>query len=194
MRGPSSRNPIGIVRFRGSRPPETGTLYAMELHGDEQLIWRGHPAARAQVTWYLQWGFLALLPLIITSILRWRDMGTGMDYWKWVVLSLVLLGLVVVIDIARRASIDYVVTTHRLRIRRGILSRREKSASVEKVQNINTNQSLIDRILGVGAVDFDTAGADINQADFVFSGIANPHELVRRLEERQIGAGPGRGL
>lgn len=166
----------------------------MELHGDEQLIWRGHPAARAQVTWYLQWGFLALLPLIITSILRWRDVGTGMAYWKWVVVSLVLLGLVVAIDILRRASVDYVVTTHRIRIRRGILSRREKSAAVEKVQNINTSQSLIDRVLGVGAVDFDTAGADASQADFVFSGIADPQQLVRRLEERQIGAGSGRPL
>lgn len=165
----------------------------MELHENENLIWRGHPAARAFVSWYLKWGFILLIPLIIVTILRWRDTGTGMAYWKWVVLTLVALALLAGFDFLRRAAIDYVVTSHRIRIRRGLLSRHEKSAAVEKVQNINTSQSLMDRVLGVGAVDFDTAGADVNQADFVFRGIASPHELVRRLEERQIGTGGGPG-
>lgn len=159
----------------------------MELHDNEELIWRGHPSARSSWSRYLRWGFLALLPLIITSILRWLDVGIGFAYWKWVVLSLVLLALVVLFDFLRRISIDYMVTSHRIRIRRGVLSRREKSAVIQKVQNINTSQSLLDRALKVGSVDFDTAGADANQADFVFWGIADPHELVRRLEERQIG-------
>ncbi len=163
----------------------------MELHDNEELIWRGHPSAKASWSLYLRWGFLALLPLIVTSILKARGTGIGLPYWQWVVISIVLLALVVVVDVLRRAAVDYAVTTHRIRIRRGVLSRSEKSAVIEKVQNINTSQSLLDRVLGVGAVDFDTAGADANQADFVFRGIAQPHELVRRLEARQIGVRSG---
>jgi len=163
----------------------------MELQANERLIWRGRPAARANLLWYVQWGFLALLPAIITGIMRSQDRGTGMSYWKWVVLSLVLLALVVVFDFLRRAAIDYMITTHRIRIRRGILSRREQSTVIEKVQNINTNQSLLDRVLRVGDVDFDTAGTDVSQADFVFEGIANPHALVHRLEQHRIGTGGG---
>lgn len=161
----------------------------MELHPNEQFIWRGHPSARAYVFWYVKWGFLALLPVIVAGILKSQGKGTGLAYWKWIVISLVLLAGVVVFDILRRAAIDYAVTTHRIVIRRGILSRREQSTVIDKVQNINTNQSFLDRILHVGAVDFDTAGSDASQADFSFGGIARPHVLVQRLEQHRIGTG-----
>jgi uncharacterized membrane protein YdbT with pleckstrin-like domain len=154
----------------------------MEMHENEQLIWRGHPSARSSIAWYLKWGFLAILPAVIAGIFKANDRGTGIAYWKRKVISIGLLALVVVIDILRRASIDYVVTNQRIRIRRGILSRREQSTLVERVQNINTSQSLIDRLLAVGAVDFDTAGTEAKEASFRFVGVASPHDLVRRFE------------
>ena len=43
---------------------------------------------------------------------------------------------------------------------------------VERVQNVNTDQSVLDRILRVGQVDFDTAGTD--DSDFTFRGVADP--------------------
>jgi uncharacterized membrane protein YdbT with pleckstrin-like domain len=154
----------------------------MELHESEQLIWRGHPSARSSVAWYLKWGFLAILPAVIAGIFKANDRGTGIAYWKWTVISIGLLALVIVIDVLRRAAIDYVVTNQRIRIRRGILSRREQSTLVERVQNINTTQSLIDRLLSVGAVDFDTAGTEAKEASFRFVGVSSPHDLVRRFE------------
>lgn len=159
----------------------------MELQQNEQLIWRGHPSARAYLLWYLQWGLLAFVPVILVSIMRSADKGIGMAYWKWWVLSLVLFALVVIFDVLRRAAIDYVVTDQRIRIRRGILSRREQSTVIEKVQNINTNQSLLDRMLRVGSIDFDTAGTEANEASFRFDGVARPHALVARLEAHRVG-------
>jgi uncharacterized membrane protein YdbT with pleckstrin-like domain len=154
----------------------------MEMHENEQLIWRGHPSARGSIGWYLKWGFLALLPVIIAGIFKANDQGTGIAYWKWVLLSIGLLVLVVVVDVLRRAAVDYVVTNQRIRIRRGILSRREQSTLIERVQNINTSQRLIERLLGVGTVDFDTAGTEAQEASFRFTGVASPHDLVRRFE------------
>jgi uncharacterized membrane protein YdbT with pleckstrin-like domain len=154
----------------------------MEMHESEQLIWRGHPSFRGSIGWYLKWGFLALLPVIVAGIFEANDQGTGMEYWKWVVLSVALLVLVVVIDVLRRAAVDYVVTNQRIRIRRGILSRREQSTLIERVQNVNTSQSLIERLLRVGTVDFDTAGTEAKEASFRFTGVANPHDLVHRFE------------
>lgn len=133
--------------------------------------------------WYfIKWGFVALVPVSIAGILRLNDRGTGFDYWKWVVISLVLLAVVIAIDVVRRALIDYVVTDHRIRIRTGVLSRREQSAAIERVQNINTSQSLLDRILKIGAIDFDTAGTEASEASLEFRGVARPHELVRKFE------------
>lgn len=154
----------------------------MELHDQEELIWRGHPSARSSIAFYIKWGFLALLPAIVTGILRLNDRGTGFAYWKWVAISLGLLFIVVVIDVVRRAGVDYVVTNQRIRIRRGLLSRREQSTLIERVQNINTSQRLLDRLLSIGAIDFDTAGTEATQASFRFNGVADPHGLVRRFE------------
>ncbi len=157
----------------------------MELHPDEQLIWRGHPAARASLLWYLQWGLIAALPAIFALLMRAADKSIGMALWKWIVLSAVLVGLLVVLDVLRRAAVDYVVTNQRIRIRRGVLSRREQSTIIDKVQNVNTNQSLLDRMLGIGDVDFDTAGSESADASFRFKGIAAPHALVQRLEQHR---------
>ena len=155
---------------------------AMELGDHERLIWRGHPSMRSSVSYFAKWGFLAIVPISIAGILKLNDRGTGIAYWKWVVITLVLLAIIVAIDALRRALIDYVVTDHRIRIRRGVLSRKEQSAAIERVQNINTSQSLLDRMLGIGEIDFDTAGTESTQASLEFSGVARPHELVRRFE------------
>jgi membrane protein YdbS with pleckstrin-like domain len=95
----------------------------MDLVEGEQLLWRGHPSWRAHIWWLLRWGLVALLPVIIAGALRAGDEGTGLPYWQWVVISLALLVLVVAIDAIRRAATTYTVTTNRLNIRRGILSR-----------------------------------------------------------------------
>lgn len=154
----------------------------MELHENEQLLWRGHPSARSSVVFYLKWGFLAILPVSIAGLMKLADRGTGFDYWVWVLISIGLLVLVAIVDVLRRAAVDYVVTTQRIRIRRGILSRREQSTLIERIQNVNTSQSLLERLLGIGAIDFDTAGTEAKEASFRFAGIANPHELVHRFE------------
>jgi uncharacterized membrane protein YdbT with pleckstrin-like domain len=166
----------------------------MEMHEGEQLIWRGHPAARSAIGFYLKWGLLALLPVAFAGVVKANGEGTGLPYWMWITLSLLLLGMVVAADILRRAGVDYVLTTHRIRIRRGILSRREQSTRIDRVQNINTNQRLLDRILGIGAVEFETAGTEAQGATFRFAGVADPHGLVAKLETylaqlRELAAG-----
>ena len=56
--------------------------------------------------------------------------------------------------------IDYAITNERLMIQRGILSRHKQETRLTRVQNVNTDQTVIQRMLGVGVVDFDTAGTD----------------------------------
>ncbi len=162
----------------------------MELHEGEQLIWRGHPAARSHLWWLTKWGAIALAPVSFAGIMRLNDRGVGMAYWKWVALSVLLLLVVIIIDVVRRALTDYIVTTQRIRIRRGVLNRQEQSTVIEKVQNINTNQSLGQRLLGIGEIDFDTAGTEASDASFRFTGVAKPGAIVRRLEAQRVGVAP----
>ena len=52
---------------------------------------------------------------------------------------------------------------------------------MNRVQNVNTVQSAIERILGVGTVDFDTAGT--GDADFKFVGVNNPEDVVAAVDK-----------
>jgi uncharacterized membrane protein YdbT with pleckstrin-like domain len=158
----------------------------MEMHDNEQLIWRGHPSARSSIAFLLKWGFFALLPVAIAGIFKANDRGTGLGYWWWVAISVALLVLVVIADILRRAAVDYVLTTQRIRIRRGIISRREQSTVIGRVQSLNTNQGVLDRLLGIGSIDFETAGTEAQSASFSFRGVGDPHGLAAKFENYLI--------
>lgn len=162
----------------------------MELLPGEEVIWRGHPSWRSHIGWYIRWVTAALVPAAIAGVLRAYDQETGLPYWQWILVSLVLVAAVVLVDLIRRLATTYTVTTRRLHIRHGILRRIDRSTHIDRVQNLNTRQSLLERVLAVGTVDFDTAGTEAAEASFTFEGVARPHHLIRRVEELRAGAGP----
>jgi uncharacterized membrane protein YdbT with pleckstrin-like domain len=95
------------------------------------------------------------------------------------VLSIIGLVLTLTIGWIRRVTTVYRITNRRIQIKRGIVSRNERSANVDRVQNVNVRQSVGQRILGIGDVDWDTAGTDAPESDFTFRGIDDPSALVR---------------
>ena len=167
----------------------------MELVDGERILWQGRPSWRAQISYFIVWIPLALLPVIVAGILAANDQDTGLPYWQWLLISLLLVVGVVVYDALRRYSTFYVVTDQRLRVRHGILSRHEQSARFERVQNVEVSQSLMDRLLKVGAVEFDTAGSDQSDAGFRYAGIADPQRLVHIVAQHsRATAHPQAGL
>jgi uncharacterized membrane protein YdbT with pleckstrin-like domain len=96
--------------------------------------------------------------------------------------------LVVLVGFIRRISTVYTITNQRLRIKRGILSKRIQQTRIDRVQNVNTDQSVVDRMLRVGTVDFDTAGTD--DSDFTFAGVSNPSRVVAAVDRAQHASRP----
>jgi uncharacterized membrane protein YdbT with pleckstrin-like domain len=167
----------------------------MELVDGERILWQGRPSWRAHMSFFVVWIPLALLPAIIAGLLSANDQDTGLPVWQWFLISLLLIVVVVVFDALQRYSTLYVVTDQRLRVRRGILSRHEQSARFERVQNVEVSQSLMDRLMKVGAVEFDTAGSDQGDAGFRYGGIADPQRLVHIVAQHsQATAHPQTGL
>jgi uncharacterized membrane protein YdbT with pleckstrin-like domain len=160
----------------------------MDLVAGERILWQGRPSWRAHLSYFLVWIPLALVPVIVAGLLRVNDRDTGLPYWQWLLISLLLVVLVIAWDAIRRFATFYMVTDQRLRVRRGILARREQTARFDRVQNVNIAQSLMDRVMHVGAVDFDTAGSGEEQDDFRFEGIADPQRLVHIVAENSLPA------
>lgn len=164
----------------------------MQLLEGERILWQGRPSWRAHMSYYALWVPLALLPVIIAGALRANDQDTGLPYWEWILISILLVVVVFAYDAIQRYATFYAVTTERLRVRTGILARREQTARFDRIQNVSIGQSVMDRILRVGAVSFDTAGTDERQSDFSFSGISEPQQLVRIVAENSLHPGQER--
>ncbi len=77
----------------------------------------------------------------------------------------------------------FTITSDRLTIERGILSKHVQQTRIDRVQNVNTRQSAIDRLFRVGSVDFDTAGTD--GSDFTFDGVNDPATVVTAVDHAQ---------
>jgi uncharacterized membrane protein YdbT with pleckstrin-like domain len=87
---------------------------------------------------------------------------------------------VVVDGLVRRVRTRYTITSRRLTIETGLLTRELHETRLERVQNVNYRQSLLQRMLGVGTVTFDTAGEA--GYDFSFHGVSHPRAIVRTVD------------
>jgi uncharacterized membrane protein YdbT with pleckstrin-like domain len=103
---------------------------------------------------------------------------------SWIAIAAIaVLIAVIVIGYLRRIATTYTITTSRLTIRRGILSRSEQHSRVDRIQNVTTNQSVLERLLRVGTVEFDTAAGEDDELKF--AGVAAPHDVVEAIRQAQ---------
>jgi uncharacterized membrane protein YdbT with pleckstrin-like domain len=146
----------------GGRRGYAAPVAGLNLSPGERVIFQGHPSWRALLGFYLK-------GILVAAILG----------------ALFKL-LTVVVGFVRRMATTYTITDRRLNIKRGIVSREIQETRLERVQNVNYRQSVYQRIMQIGDVDFDTAASD--DYDFVFAGVAGPGEVVDRVD-RATGAG-----
>jgi uncharacterized membrane protein YdbT with pleckstrin-like domain len=157
----------------------------MELLAGEEIVWSGRPSWRSMLAFYIKWGVLALLPGVAGQVVA---SVSGADRYRWELwlVTVVLLLLVLLAGWVQRIDTHYIVTNQRINIRHGIFSRSDHATSYERLQNVKTYQSLLERMLGVGLVDFDTAAGD--DFDFKFTGVEDPAGLARQVAELQRAA------
>src|SRR6188472_4512083 len=124
----------------------------MDLHPGEEIVFDGRPVWRSIVSFYI----FGLVGSIVIGVIVALVASTAVG----VAVFLVLFALDVLIGFIRRVSTQYTITSQRLRIQRGILSKHIQQTRIERVQNVNTSQTFVSRLLRVGTVDFDTAGTD----------------------------------
>jgi uncharacterized membrane protein YdbT with pleckstrin-like domain len=154
----------------------------MQLHPDEHVLYEGHPSWRSILAYYLQ----GLIVTIIGAAIGYLADGIGLA----VGIAILIAAIVVVAGFLRRVATTYTITNQRLRIKRGIVARHVQQTGIERVQNVSTDQSIFERLLQVGTVDFDTAGTD--DSDFKFQGVEDPEEVVDAVERaHKENAGPG---
>jgi uncharacterized membrane protein YdbT with pleckstrin-like domain len=154
-----------------------------EILEGETLVWRGRPTWKWSVSWMLKWGIVGLLPLVV-GILLGQFVELPLSWFF--AASVIFIAIVVVLAWVRRLDSEYTVTDRRVIVRRGIANRNERSASIDRIQNVNTKQGLYGRILNFGDIEFDTAGSDISDSDLALRGINDPHDMRDRFDRELL--------
>lgn len=99
----------------------------------------------------------------------------------WVAVAVLVVFVVVLVwGLARRLATTYTITSRRLTIHVGLLAREMHETRLERVQNVRSRQRLLERLLGIGTVDFDTAAGAAY--DFSFRGVDDPAWIVRTVD------------
>ena len=157
-------------------PPMAG----LNLSPGEHVIFEGHPSWRAILGFYLKG---TLITAIVAAIVAAVTAVTGDEVDKGLVTIIVIAGVAITILVGfiKRVSTTYTITNRRLNIKRGIISREVQETRLERVQNVNYDQSVFQRAMQIGDVDFDTAATD--DYNFVFAGVADPGDVVHSVDQ-----------
>jgi uncharacterized membrane protein YdbT with pleckstrin-like domain len=146
----------------------------MDLQSGERVIYQGHPSWRAIIGFYLK-GFAVGAAAGVLAALLNDGVGLG------IVVFVVVAAITIVVGFIRRVATVYTITDRRLNIKIGIIARKVQETRLQRVQNVNYNQGVYERLMQIGDVEFTTAGTD--ESNFVFAGVGQPEEVVQNVEK-----------
>jgi uncharacterized membrane protein YdbT with pleckstrin-like domain len=145
----------------------------------ERIFFHGHPSWRSMLRFYVSGSLASLIAGVIGGLAS--ALLVGHVELGWVIAGvLIVFALALSTGRLRRQRTTYSITSRRLTIETGLFSRELHQTRLERVQNVNARQSILQRLLRVGSVDFDTA-ADV-EMDFTFAGVGDPRYIVRLVD------------
>jgi uncharacterized membrane protein YdbT with pleckstrin-like domain len=146
----------------------------------EEILFQGHPSCLSKPSVYVRGVLTALLAGVIGGLASAIAAHNGHVQAVWVVIAVALVFARVSLKIATRcARTSYTITDRRLTIRTGLFSRDVHETRLDHILNVQSRQTVLERLLGIGTVDFDTAaGTDY---DFCLRGVTDPREVARTV-------------
>jgi uncharacterized membrane protein YdbT with pleckstrin-like domain len=145
----------------------------------ETVLFHGHPSWLSMTPFLARWLVFSLVLGIAAGIAS--IVADGRDRTSWVVVAVLAVWLLTFSrGQLRRLRVTYQITSRRLAIETGLISRRLHEARLDAVQDIRVRQTLLQRALGTGTVHFDTA-AELGY-DLRFRGVDDPRRIVRAVD------------
>ena len=143
------------------------------------MLFEGHPSWRSIIDFYLKG--LAATAVVCFLVAIGTEIADERNDGAVVLVAVIGVGVTVLAGFVRRVATSYTITNRRLHIKKGIVSRTIQETRLERVQNVNVSQGVIQRIFQIGDVDFDTAAGD--DYNFIFAGVAEPEDVVEKVDE-----------
>ncbi len=152
---------------------------------------------------------LLLTAACVSIVIQTPDDETG-NRIQWIAVAVLVLVAIpaVVVPYLRWRTTHYVITTHRVMVRRGILTKQGKDITLSKITDVSFQQTVLDRMIRAGSLHIESAGdsPDENLTNIPNSNVVQ--QLINRLIDEDdlrrrargqgyvsadAGAGPGDG-
>ncbi|GAA0251950.1 PH domain-containing protein [Haladaptatus pallidirubidus] len=106
-----------------------------------------------------------------------------------IVLAIVAVGLLVagLWELTYYRRFDYVLTDSSLDIDSGVVSRRRREIPLRRIQNVDIRRNIVQRVLGIALVGFETAGGGETEASLRFVAYDEARRLQREIQRRKRG-------
>ena len=96
-------------------------------------------------------------------------------------------------EVAYYQRFEYELTDDTLDISSGVISRREREIPYRRIQNVDVSQSVLQRAIGVAAVDLETAGGSSTEGSIRFVTPEEATRLQREVQRRKSDASTAEG-
>jgi len=143
----------------------------------ETELWTGHASWKSLYIPLLVWLAVTGIAAILVALIARGPLG-----WQ---ITLAVGGLIILVVLARGLwriwSLSYRITTQRLFVRRGILTRTVDQTELLRVDDVKMRQTLLDRLIGTGVVE--VMSSDRTDARIQLVDIDDPEkvtEFIRR--------------
>lgn len=153
------------------------------LNADETIALDMHPH-----WWYFAEPAASLLGSIVLGILVlvWTDSGSSARKGLgWLVIALMVITAIwLIIRYLRWLTTNFVITSHRLIFRQGIIGKSGIEIPLERVNNVNFSQGVFERLLGAGDLLIESGGEDGQSR---FTDIRHPDRVQNLISAQQEG-------
>ena len=131
--------------------------------------------------WYFSKHIFSGVPLLVLLVLAFSVDNTIL-WWFWAALALVWAGWLG-LQYMNWTFTHFVVTNSRVIFRTGVLAKHGVEIPMDRISNINFNQSIWERVIGAGDLEIESAGRDgQTKFDDVWHPDAVQQELYRSME------------
>jgi membrane protein YdbS with pleckstrin-like domain len=161
----------------------------------EQVYYEGSPLLRGELAKGWIWVLLGLAVLVGTVLWYFRNTspeGVRPFPW-WVLLAAAAVGLLLVlIPWIKTKTVSYKITNYRIDIEQGLVARKIDTMELWHVDDIQLNQGVFERLLGVGTLT--VMSDDQSTPQLPLRGLPNPKSLFDSLKQRVIAVKRQRGV
>lgn len=158
---------------------------------DERIYFQGSPMLRGELLHTTTWITAGLIVAASPSLIWLFDWDDFKIWWIWAISILVgaILAAVPIISVKR---IKYRISNYRIDREIGLLSKRIDTLELWHVDDIQFNQTVIDRILRVGTITVYTNDDTTRQLHL--QSLPNPRPIFDNLKNRVIAVKRQRGV